>query len=388
MSDRIEYPPLLHHPLAINSFRHWLNVVRASGGVDSKYIGRALFTTFVSPLFSLARLRDRVYTKKIEAQEIEEPPIFIIGHWRTGTTLLHNLMSQDPRLAFTSVLQAMVPGSYLAKPSILPLILHRFMPGKRPMDNMDLSISLPQEEEFAVCHLSPYSMYLGWYFPRRCKELFAKYVLFQGVTEHEIEAWKEIYMGIIKKASFHSGGKRLVLKNPVNTGRLKMLAELFPGAKFVHIYRDPYVVFKSTQKLHRSLIDHVALQEFSGAEIEENVLLFYREIMNRYFVEKELIPGGCLTEVKFEDLERQPMVELERIYADLGLTGWDAICAPVEAYLAKQKNYRKNEFSITDSDIAKVEANWTFAIDRWGYRRPMREPPKPPPSPVLPTHGP
>jgi omega-hydroxy-beta-dihydromenaquinone-9 sulfotransferase len=387
MSDRIEYPPLLHHPLAINSFRHWLNLVRTSGGVDRKYIWRALFTTFVSPLFSLARLRDRVYAKKIEAQEIKEPPIFIIGHWRTGTTHLHNLMTQDPGLAFISVFQAMAPGSYLAKPSILPPILHRAMPDKRPMDNMDLSLSLPQEEEFAVCHLSPYSMYLGWYFPRRCKELFSKYVLFQGVTEHEIEEWKKNYMGIIKKASFHSGGKRLVLKNPVNTGRVKMLAELFPGAKFVHIYRDPYVVFKSTQKLHRSMINHVTLQEFSCAEIEENVLFFYREIMNRYFVEKELIPDGSLTEVKFEDLEKQPMVELERIYVDLGLPGWEDVCAPMDSYLAKQKNYRKNVFSITDSDIAKVEANWMFAINRWGYRRPMREPPKPPPSLVLPTLG-
>ena len=28
--------------------------------------------------------------------KIDQPPVFIIGHWRSGTTMLHELMIQDP----------------------------------------------------------------------------------------------------------------------------------------------------------------------------------------------------------------------------------------------------------------------------------------------------
>ena len=117
------------------------------------------------------------------------------------------------------------------------------------MDNIPFDVDAPQEEEFCLCNACMHSPYLWIYFPRASEGLFQKYILFEGVSETEFEEWKREYIETVKKAAFHMGGKRLVLKNPVNTARVEAVLRVFPRAKFIHIYRNPYVVFRSTVRL-------------------------------------------------------------------------------------------------------------------------------------------
>ena len=307
------------------------------------------------------------------ATDIAHPPVFIIGHWRSGTTHLHNLLSKDPNLGFASTLQTVAPASFLVGRSLLRPLVARSMPDRRRMDNMALSVDLPQEEEYAMCNVCPHSFYVGWYFPRRMPELFRKYVLFEGISDQELREWRTAYLGVLRKATLHAGGKRLVLKNPVNTARLKHLLELFPDAKFIHIYRNPYTVFRSTQRLHRAALDMVSFQEVSDAAIETNVLTFYHDMMRRFFRDKDLIPAGNFAEVRFEDFEQRPMTELARVYESLGLPGWGEACSPMEEYLATQAGYKKNHCDLTQDCYAKVERYWQFAVEAWGYQRPEPE---------------
>lgn len=355
----------------MNSFRHWLRLVRQNGGVSKPYFPKALATSVVSLVTSHGRIQDRFYDKRIMAQEIKEPPIFIIGHWRSGTTHLHNLMSQDPQFGFISMFQAMAPASYISETSILLPIVNHIMPRKRPMDNMALSPYLPQEEEFAIANLSPYSMYVGFYFPKRIQELFTKYALFSGIQKHEFEAWKNTYRWIVKKATFYSQGKRLVLKNPVNTARISNVLECFPGARFIHIYRNPYIVFMSAKKNLEALFDSLAFQEYSDMEIEDNVLFFYKEMMRSFFSQAGTLRQNALVDLRFEDLEKQPLKEMERLYDQLDLSGWKKARPQMEAYLETQRSYQKNQFTMTETDIAKVEKHWMFTIKRWDYPRPQ-----------------
>lgn len=359
------------HPLALNSFRYWLRLLRSGGGVDSRYRLRMATVTLASPLTSPLRLWERLrYEKRVEATEITHPPIFVVGHWRTGTTHLHNLLCQDPNLAYVTLFHTLAPGSLLAGRHVLRPLLALLTPEKRPMDNMALALGQPQEEEFALCHQCPHSFYLGWYFPRRMKELFRKYALLEGISEEALRQWRKAYLTVFKKATFVAGGRRLVSKNPVNTGRLGAILDLFPEAKFIHIHRNPYVVYKSTKHLHRKVLDLVTLQEISDGEIEENVLLFFREMMQGFLREKALIPPGHLAEVRFEDLEARPVEEMARLYDSLGIPGWTQAEPRIDAYLAGQKTYEKNQFSFSEEDMEKVEAHWRFALDEWGYERP------------------
>lgn len=58
----------------------------------------AVLYTFVSVINSiLGLLQKLVFGKRVAETAIADPPIFIIGHWRTGTTLLHELLVLDDR---------------------------------------------------------------------------------------------------------------------------------------------------------------------------------------------------------------------------------------------------------------------------------------------------
>ena len=358
------------HPLALNSFVHWLRLLRRFGGIDRGAVVKAFVVTLISPLWSPFRLLERlVYGRRIERTVLEKDPIFIIGHWRSGTTLLHNLLTQDPRFGYVTLYQTIIPEANLITSGFLRPLVSFFTPRTRPMDNMALSVDLPQEEEFALCYLTTHSFYLGWFFPRRMKELFRKYVLFEGLSQGDLEEWRRVYVSVLKKAAFRAGGKQLILKNPANTGRIGALLALFPNAKFIHIYRDPYRVFMSTKWLHESVLGLIALQGIGEAEIEENVLLFYRQMMERYLADRDQIPPGNLVEVQYEVLEKRPLDELRRIYDAFALPGGDAAQELVSQYLSSEGEYKKNEFSMTPEDVAKVEEHWGFAFDAFGYER-------------------
>ncbi|MBN2307352.1 MAG: sulfotransferase, partial [Candidatus Hydrogenedentes bacterium] len=329
------------HPLAINSLRHCLRVCRRGGGIDPGYRIHAASLLALPMLLAPLRAVERLwFGRRVRATDIAHPPLFIVGHWRTGTTHLHNLLAQDPGLAFVSTFQTLSPASFLTGLSTLRPLIARHVPDTRHMDNMPLSVDSPQEEEFALCNLTPYSFYVGWYFPRQMRELFHNYVLFDGASSQAREEWAEVYLGVLKKATLRARGKRLVLKNPVNTGRIRALLDLFPDAKFIHIYRSPYRVFKSTQRLHRTTFDMVGLQDIADGEIERNVLDFYRALMTRFFEDKALIPEGNLVELRFEDLEHRPMEELARLYDELALPGWAAAYPRIRAYLDAQPPYK------------------------------------------------
>ena len=66
------------------------------------------------------------------------------------------------------------------------------IPKKRPTDNMELKADQPQEEEFALVNMSPYTFYNFWFYPHYTQEYSKKYLLFEDATRDEIEKLKNI----------------------------------------------------------------------------------------------------------------------------------------------------------------------------------------------------
>ena len=364
----------LLHPLCMNSFRHWARVLREHGPIDRCNLDRAAAVTLLSLLTSPLRLAESaIYRPRVRSHVIHEAPIFILGHWRTGTTYLHSLLTQDKRMGYVPLFQTLAPTSFLVgQRTLQPLVALR-APKTRPMDDVHIDMEIAQEEEFALANSSGESFYLGWYFPRSMDSLSRKYALFEGLSSQELAGWERAYLGVLKTASFHCGGKRLVVKNPVNTARIQALLDLFPDAKFVHRYRDPFAVFKSSIHMHRAVLDLVSFQKSDDAEIERRVLQYYRELMMRYLADRSLIPKGNLVEVRYEDLVAQPLSEVARIYDQFRLPGWEDASAVVADYVSSQRTYRLNHFSITQADIEKVQQHWGFALEAWGYAPPQVE---------------
>jgi len=97
--------------------------------------------------------------------KLKEPPLFVLGHWRSGTTLLHELLMLDSRHTCPTTYQCLAPHHFLWTEWILPPFLRFLLPAKRPMDDMPAGLDRPQEDEFALVNLGVPSPYLAWAFP-------------------------------------------------------------------------------------------------------------------------------------------------------------------------------------------------------------------------------
>ncbi len=312
-------------------------------------------------------LESLLYGKKIDAVELSGPPVFIIGHWRSGTTHLHNLMCQDHRFGYLSTFQAILPDCSLIGGSWLKNIMQHIVPLRRPMDNMTWPMQAPQEEEIPLAKVMPHSFYTQFLFPRETRELFDRHVLWHGVSERTKREFAKKYHRLLQVATLHSGNRQLALKNPVNTARIPQLLALYPNAKFIHIHRCPYDVFASTCSLHRKLHVLTGLQPLAEQGADETVLYLYEKLMGRFFDDRQRIPSENLVEIRFDDLERDPLAELERVYTHLRLPDFETARPAVETYLAAQRDYKKNQFAVTKQQRDTVKERWNFAFSELGY---------------------
>ena len=295
------------------------------------------------------------------------PPLFVLGHWRHGTTLLHNLIAQDPQFAFPNNYQVSFPHTFLTTEAREAKWLWRLVPSKRPQDNMALRLEDPQEDEFALCAACLISPYLAWVFPRQ-KGAFAKYLSLRSASAPELTAWRQAFLQFLKKVQWLNGSKTLVLKSPPHTARIRLLLELFPDAKFVHIHRHPYSVFQSSQRTFRIMYDFDSVQRPTTDDFDDWILRQYREMYDVYFEEKSLIPAGRLHEIAFEELEANPVETIRRLYTGLDLPGFSTSENALQDYVKTLAGYQKNEFPTLGAEMRKrIYQDWRPCFDAWGY---------------------
>lgn len=370
MADVKDSISITENPLAGGSFVNWVRLVRTSGPIEGRYAVRALYVTAMTLLWSPLRLLQRaLYGRRIARTAISHGPVFILGHYRSGTTYLQNLLTQDPRWGFISTTQAVLPELFLLGPFIRR-VLGLFLPEKRPMDNVEMSPELPEEPEHAVGAVSPYCFYHGLCFPRRMRHYFSRYVLFRDASPEEVGGWKAAYRMVLKAATLAAGGRRLVVKNPPDTARIPLLLEMYPDARFIFLYRDPFVMFPSIRNFYTANMRDWQLHGIPEEELRENIFTMYQELMDRYQRDKGLIPEGHLVEVRFEDFESRPLEEMARIYGALDLPGFEAVEPAFRRYVEGQAGYRKNRYRLDAPSVEEVSVRWSDDIRRWGYQAP------------------
>jgi hypothetical protein len=359
---------IAENPLAGGSFLNWIRLCRANEKPEHKYVWRAVYITFMTILFSPCRvLQKLIFGQKITNTEITQDPIFVLGHYRCGGTYLMNLMTQDEQWGFISTTQALLPDMFLLGRGIRN-IFKLFLHEKRPMDNVLVTPESPEEPEHAIGNVIPYGFYQGFCYPDRMLDYFRNSVLFEGHSSRAIHLlWEKAYLKILKACTLVNHGKQLLIKNPPDTTRIPSLLKLFPNAKFIFLYRNPYVMFPSIKNFYNAYIVDWQLREISDTELDENILTIYRQIMDRYQRDKQLIPEKNRTEVQFEAFEKQPLREMKNIYQQLNLPGFESAKASFIDYIESQKDYEKNHYSLTPNQIEQISQYWSADIQRWGY---------------------
>jgi hypothetical protein len=314
---------------------------------------------------ALAWCEERDNGAAIRATPIEKAPIFIVGHWRSGTTHLHNLLGQDDRFACPTTYQTMFPRHFCYSQRRGSPLFDRLAPGRRPMDGMPFSAQTPHEEEFAVAALAAISPYMRFLFPVTeiggCSQLDPEHL-----SHEDLRKWTAAFLYFIRKLTF-SKGKQIVLKSPPNMCRIGTIVKLFPDAKFVHIVRNPYEVYASTVKLWRQTLRQVHLQMPVRDEVERIVLSWYVESFALFERDRQLLRKGSFHELKFEDLEKTPLACLESLYADLELAEFAAFRKRVIPYLESIAGHRKNRHTLDPAARRRLQAQLGAVISRYRY---------------------
>jgi hypothetical protein len=332
---------------------------------EARVKSRRRFSSAIEPLRWAENL---VWNRRILATPVKAP-VFLLGFGRSGTTHLHYLFWQDPQFGVVSNYQASLQPVALIGRGWLPKLFAGSLPKKRPMDNVAITLDAPQEEEIAMANSSLHAPLHFMAFPQELPEIYDRYVCRLGSDPALLEAWKRDYLRVLKKATIVSGGRRLALKTPTNTGRVRVLAEMFPDATFVNIVRNPYRVYRSMRNMYRKILPQEALQELDWDAVDQWTLDAYSSLMAKYLDERKLLGDDRLIEIRYEDLDERPLEQLEKIYRALRLGDFETLRPKFEAYLATLDGYEKNEFDFPAEIVEAVNKSWGFAFDAFGYER-------------------
>jgi len=308
------------------------------------------------------------YGRKIAETKLPTAPLIILGHWRSGTTLLHNLLVNDQRYSFSNTYSCLYPSHFLSTESIVKPLTRWVLPKSRPMDNIEVGWDIPQEDEIAMCLMTMTSPYVMALRPDRF-ESYGRFFNPANMTEEERRNFVAAMKTFFQKLTIRDP-RPLCLKSPGHTFRIPMLHELFPDARYVYIHRDPYTVFNSGVHLRRTMNEENSLGPCEQPNIEGEVLDVFEDCFHTYERDRALIPEGRLYEMRYETLDANPLAEIERMYSALDLGNFEALRRTLEPKMAGVKEYKKNRYSEDRDKQQRIYERLRAVYDRFGYPSP------------------
>ncbi len=315
--------------------------------------------------FGLGLLQSLFWGRRIARAQLQGDPIFVIGHWRSGTTLLHELLVLDERFTCPNTFDCFCPNHFLLTAAVFRPLLSGLLPKQRPMDNMSMRWDSPQEDEFALCNMgirSPYTTIAFPNHPPQDQEFFE----LREVSHGERARWQKGLLWFLKCLTVRAP-RRIVLKSPPHTFRIKILLEMFPRARFLHIVRNPLVIFPSTINLWKRLYRNDGLQVPTYEGLDEHVFETFLRMYEAFERDRSLIPAGQLCEVRYEDLVARPIEQLRRVHDELKLGRFEEVLPKVEAYFAAKSEYKTNRYQLPAELAAEVRRRWASFFNRYGY---------------------
>jgi hypothetical protein len=358
----------------------WLGLLRRNHfAVAPSRLPRALaITAFALANSHFARQQKRRYARHVGATELPAPPLFIIGHWRSGTTFLHELLALDAGFVWPRTYECFAPSHFLVTQGWARRHLARFVPARRPMDPMRFGFDRPQEDELALLNLGLGSPYETIAFPNR-RPIGEDHLDLAGLTEAQRAAWQAGFLRFLRQVEWRgarhdpAARRRLLLKSPTHTARLAVLRRLFPDAAFIHMVRHPYELFASTRRLWAVLFAREGLQRqrlgrLAGGvpSLDEYVFATLDRLYRDFPRQVALIPARQFCEIRYEDLASRPLDTLEHLYDRLGLGDFAVHRDRVADYLGGL-DYTPNRHCLTVREKAEIRRRWAAYFDRHGY---------------------
>lgn len=357
------------HPLCGADLATLASVV-GRAGLPEKPLAGAVIAAAALARWPFSTLEQFLMEGRLPDSRDLAPPVFILGHWRSGTTHLYNIMCKSGDWAFVPPVATGLPWDLFGLARAFRPVLEKALPEHRYIDNIPVTPDSPQEDEIAIANMTDLSFYHGIYLPKAFSEFLERGLFFGGCSARDVARWKQRFAYLMRKLSAYQDGKQLLIKNPVYTARLAMLREMYPDARFIHIRRNPYEVFLSMRNFYEKLFAEFALQSYAHVDIDEAIFSVYERMMDDLDRDAAGLGAPRYIDLAYEELDRDAIGTIEKIYQTLELPGFVDARPKFDAYLASVRTFEKNRFSYSDEAAAKVEKRLGRFIERGGYRRP------------------
>jgi hypothetical protein len=280
--------------------------------------------------------------------------------------LLHQLMSLDPQLNTPTLFQVAVPDSFLVSYPYYRPLFKRVIPEHRPMDQVKIGMDEPQEDEYAFYRITSYSPLENLVFSKS-----GSYFLNHGTpflpSGDKLDKWKNDVKAFYRKLHFQNK-KRIVSKNPFNSYRIKILFEMFPGARFIHIVRHPDDVIPSTIYMWDIVQKQNCLNNPVNPPDFKEVAGVLDNLLTAIETDCEQLPPGHYIEIRIEDLETKPVHVLKKIYPLLNLLFTNDFESNINGFIRETADFRKNEFSLTPQEKSYIREKFILHMNKHDYQ--------------------
>ena len=332
---------------------------------------RCMTVLFIYLLKSFVFLPFHLYeylflSRSISRHTITLTPVFVIGHFRSGTTMLHKILAADTQFGYFRNYDLVLPGSLFPGSLVLRSALRRMICNLKvpsfAYNNVVFDLEDPQEEDMCmVTSFASISYYWLFVFPTLASQHFSRYVSFE--SENEKRQWQQEYLYYLKHISRKHNGKRLLLKNPPNMARIKAILELFPQAKFIFLYRNPRDVLFSTKRIWQVGTRQFSLQKMDERKLDALIIDIYTKLHEQYGREKHDISDQNLIEIRYEDLERDPSGVVQSIYSQLALDTKNL--TQVHKKVAEERSYSKFHYGTDEALSRRIDRDLAKYLDQW-----------------------
>jgi hypothetical protein len=289
-------------------------------------------------LFSAtARLQATIAREEL-AEANYRNAIVILGYWRSGTTLLHELLCLNGRFTYPTTHACMNPHHFLLTEASA---LARQSAGvQRPMDEMEVRPGSPQEDEFALLSMGARSPYEALLIPRNLPEAL-KLADPKDLSPGDETRWREAFRSFLAGVSVRGGGRPIILKSPTHGFRVATLRELLPDARFILIVRDPRTSFESVVGMWRKMFELYALGPSPTVdEIREAVIADRPRFEAKLAAGTTGLPENRFQTITYESLVADPARVIEQLYKQLDLGDFEAVRETLIAETERRRGYK------------------------------------------------
>jgi len=300
------------------------------------------------------------------ANETISSPIFVLGMGRTGTTILHELLQQDPGNRAPLLWEMMSPAppsppgaDHREKLALADAFMHVW-------DEIDPSYKTKHEGGGALTNECTFMMLHEFYGDPfiGCHDV-PSYAMWMAQAD-PTPAYR-MHKRILQMLQWRHAPKR---KAPAHLSVLPILLSIYPDAKIAHTHRDPVKVVHSVTSLIASL-RLMRSEKFDAESITEGMNVGQVMGLEKVIHERErgVVPATQIADVFFTEFMRNPVGEVEKLYAHWGLALSDEARQAMQIYMEARPRTKhgKHEYAYAEAvDIDKERRRYKRYMEHYG----------------------